>query len=295
MKRSFMVLHSNFRTWRKNSRVYIPFVLAFVCVLMLCQRVMTLIRGSGYSVNLFEVFICIFNDQYSILLISILIIMLMHDAPLINAFTPYILARTSIREWLVGQILYTALVTLAAIIFILISSVISGIDISYTDNEWSNFVRVLNYLPAESSINMDSFVKVMDFNTPLSAVLRMSFLIYMYFLILALVILDFNLSSNRRGGVYAGIIFSAIGFLLTPSTLAALFGSGEKKMYVVNIVAGWISPLNHATLNSHSFGYDGLPTVMGSMILFICLGAILSVSAFWNIRRYQFDFSDRRD
>ena len=51
-----MVLPSNFRTWRKNSRVYIPVVLAFVCVLMLCQRVMTLIRGSGYSVNLFEVF-----------------------------------------------------------------------------------------------------------------------------------------------------------------------------------------------------------------------------------------------
>ena len=110
MKNSSRILVLNFRRWRGNLNIIIPFLLAFVCILMLCSRIVGFIRENDYTINLFEIFVCIFNDQYSIVLTSVLIIALFHNVPEMDSSVPYYLVRTDCKRWLFGQILYIVIV-----------------------------------------------------------------------------------------------------------------------------------------------------------------------------------------
>ena len=65
--------------------------------------------------------------------------------------------------------------------------------------------------------------------------------------------------------------YSLYGFLLEPETIAGILGLEKQQRYKVNILAGWISPLNHATYPGHTFGYDDLPSVFQSGALFLAL------------------------
>ena len=61
-------------------------------------------------------------------------------------------------------------------------------------------------------------------------------------------------------------------------------------MYRVRSVVGWISPLNNAVYGMHDFGYDNLPTVGQSLLIFggmLFLMYLLSMRA---LRRYNFTF-----
>ncbi len=295
MKNSSRILVLNFRRWRGNLNIIIPFLLAFVCILMLCSRIVGFIRENDYTINLFEIFVCIFNDQYSIVLTSVLIIALFHNVPEMDSSVPYYLVRTDCKRWLFGQILYIVIVCFVCILFVIASSIASSVDIMYLKDIWSNFVFTLSYSSLSEIINIDKFKDTMSFGTPSFTALRMLVLIYLYYLTLSLIILNFNLRKGTRKGSLAGVVFSVFGILMSPATIAGIFGLKEMTMYKANVAMSWISPLNHATYNMHNFGYDMRPRIWHSYIVFIILIVFLVFMAFRNIRNYEFDFSDRRD
>ena len=61
-------------------------------------------------------------------------------------------------------------------------------------------------------------------------------------------------------------------------------------MYKANVAVGWLSPLNHATYHMHSFGYDLLPKLWQTYLVFGLLSALLMILILRAIRRYSFDF-----
>ncbi|MBR5948790.1 MAG: hypothetical protein IKZ82_09145, partial [Clostridia bacterium] len=61
--------------------------------------------------------------------------------------------------------------------------------------------------------------------------------------------------------------------------------------YRANVIMGWLSPLNHATYHMHNFGYDLLPTLAQSNLIFGGLIAVLFVLTLIAIRRYSFSFT----
>ncbi len=295
MKKSGRILSLNFRRWRGNLNVIIPFLLALVCVLMLCHRIVGFIRENDYTINVFEVFICIFNDQYSIVLTSVLIIALFHNVPELDSSAPYYLVRVDCRSWLTGQILYLLIVSLICILFVFLSSIISSLDIMFVKDIWSNFVFTLSYSSLSEIINIDRFRDTMSFGSPFYTSVRMLILIYLYYLTLSLIILNFNIRRGSRKGSLAGVIFSVFGIMMSPATIAGIFGLNEVSMYKANVAMSWISPLNHATYNMHNFGYDMRPRIWQSYIVFIMLIVLLIFWAYRSIRSYEFDFSDRRE
>ena len=56
------------------------------------------------------------------------------------------------------------------------------------------------------------------------------------------------------------------------------------------MLTGWISPLNHASYPGHSFGYDKLPTIFQSSVLFLVLLAVLGLLSCRALKRYNFTF-----
>ena len=85
--------------------------------------------------------------------------------------------------------------------------------------------------------------------------------------------------------------FSLFGFLLNPQTIKAIFQLPEELMYKANVAVGWLSPLNQATYHMHNFGYDKLPRLWQSYLIFSALVVVLYIAAIQATKRYQFTFT----
>lgn len=111
-----------------------------------------------------------------------------------------------------------------------------------------------------------------------------------YSLLLSALILYFNLW-RQNGGMIAGILFSAYGFLVNPEMLSQILRIPEEQMAKANILFGWISPLNHATYAMHNFGYDNLPKLWVSYLAFFVGSLFVFGIGLHKIQRYTFDFT----
>ena len=96
---------------------------------------------------------------------------------------------------------------------------------------------------------------------------------------------------GKKAAVGAGLFYSLFGFLLNPDVLAKILRKEEYEMFLMRRVAGWLSPLNHATYYMHSFGYDNLPRLWDSYGFFIAGSLFIYLLAFWRVRNYSFNFT----
>ena len=104
-----------------------------------------------------------------------------------------------------------------------------------------------------------------------------------------------NLWKGQLAGVIGAFSFSLFGFLLNPQTIKALFQLPDELMYKANVAIGWLSPLNHATYHMHNFGYDLLPRLWQTYLIF---GALIAACFFLSLRavkRYSFNFTGTED
>ena len=85
--------------------------------------------------------------------------------------------------------------------------------------------------------------------------------------------------------------FSVYGFLLNPQTIKAIFRLPDEMMYKANVAVGWLSPLNHATYHMHNFGYDLLPRLWQTYLIFGGLIALCFFLSLRMVRRYNFNFT----
>ena len=65
----------------------------------------------------------------------------------------------------------------------------------------------------------------------------------------------------------------------------------EQEGYVANIIVGWVSPLNHATFHMHNFGYDNLPRMGDTLVIFALLIALCFGISLKLVRSYSFVFT----
>ena len=96
------------------------------------------------------------------------------------------------------------------------------------------------------------------------------------------------MKKGKKAAIGAALTYSLFGFLLEPDILAKLLGKEEYEMYQVRSLLGWLSPLNHATYGMHDFGYDNLPVLWQSCLVFIIMLVILAGAAFHILKFYNF-------
>jgi len=113
----------------------------------------------------------------------------------------------------------------------------------------------------------------------------------LYALLLAFVMLVFNLKKGQLAGVVSAFTFSLFGFLLNPQTIKAIFKLPDELTYKANVAVGWLSPLNQATYHMHNFGYDLLPRLWQTYLIFAALIALCFFAALRASRTYNFNFT----
>lgn len=289
VKQILAVVRWNFLGFYKNPRIIITFLFSFILCFFLSSRAMMVADYYKSPIQALEPFIWTFGDSVSILLSSLLLILLFIDLPKLSPFTPYMLVRMKKSRWLLAQFFYIFLVTVFYMMYVLAVTSLLCMQKTYGGNLWSKTAALLAYSKMGADLSIPSTVKVMESTTPFSCSLQMILLLILYALTLSFFMLFVQMRAGKKAAVAAGLSYSLFGFLLDPQTLARILHKEEYEMFQVRRIAGWISPLNHASYGMHDFGYDVLPSMVQSCVLFAVLLFFLAFLSFCTLKKYNFN------
>lgn len=240
------------------------------------------------SVQLAEPFIWTFGDATSILLSSLMLILLFMDLPKLSPFTPYLLVRTKKSRWLLAQFFYILIVTFVYLGYVFLVTSLLCMKKTFIGNVWSKTAALLAYSSMGREMSVPSTVKVMESTKPYLCLLQMIMLMLLYALSLSFIMLYAQMKKGKRAAVVTGLVYSLFGFLLDPNVLAKLMHKEDYEMYQVRKFIGWVSPLNHATYKMHDFGYDSLPAIWQSCLIFMLILFVLAALSFGTLKKYNF-------
>lgn len=282
------MLRWSFLGFFKNPRIITAFLFSFILCFFLSDRAMMVADYYDSSMQAFEPFIWTFGDAVSILLCSLLLILLFLDLPKLSPFTPYMLLRMKKSRWLTAQFFYIFLVTILYLGYVFFVTSVLCMKKTFVGNIWSKTAALLAYSSMGEELSVPSTVKVMESTSPLSCSLQIMLLLICYSLTLSFLMLLFQMKTGKKGAIAAGLFYSLFGFLLNPDVLAEILHKEKYEMFFVRRIAGWISPLNHATYKMHDFGYDVLPSIGGSCFIFLLILIFLALLSFKVLKKYNF-------
>lgn len=284
------VVRYNFRMWRGNMRVLLTFALAFILCFLLSDKAASFAYDMGTTMQAFEPFVWTFGDANSVLMISLLLILLFADIPFLGSGVPYYLVRMRRRTWAWGQLIYIGLATLIYMLFIFAATTLICMQNSFIGNMWSETAAILGYSGAGKAIVLPALIKTLEMSRPYQCAGTIFLLMLFYTLVLSLLMLLFKLKRGKSAGIVAAFAFSLYGLLLNPQLIKQITGVKQEEMYKANVAVGWLSPLNHATYHMHNFGYDLLPRMWHTYVIFGALILILMFFILRAIKRYNFMF-----
>lgn len=249
---------------------------------------MTVANTYDSPMQAFEPFIWTFGDETSVLLCSLLLILLFIDLPKLSPFTPYMLLRIKKWKWLTAQFFYIFFVTVFYMLYVFLATGLLCMKKTYIGNIWSKTAALLAYSEMGKKLSVPSTVKVMESTSPAECSAQIVLLLVCYALTLSFLMLFFQMKSGKKAAVAAGLLYSLFGFLLNPSTLSDILHKEDFQMFEIRRITGWISPLNHAVYGMHDFGYDHLPSIRQSCLLFFCVLFFLAILSFRTLKKYNF-------
>ena len=288
MRQVIAVVRWNFLGFFKNPRIILTFLFSFVLCFFLSGRAMTVANTYDSPMQAFEPFIWTFGDETSVLLCSLLLIHLFIDLPKLSPFTPYMLLRIRKWKWLTAQFFYIFFVTVFYMLYVFLATGLLCMKKTYIGNIWSKTAALLAYSEMGKKLSVPSTVKVMESTSPAECSAQIVLLLVCYALTLSFLMLFFQMKSGKKAAVAAGLLYSLFGFLLNPSTLSDILHKEDFQMFEIRRITGWISPLNHAVYGMHDFGYDHLPSIRQSCLLFFCVLFFLAILSFRTLKKYNF-------
>lgn len=288
LRQIFAVVRANFLGFYKNPRIIITFLFSFILCFFLSSRCLIVADYYDAPIQAFEPFIWTFGDATSILLCSLLLILLFIDLPKLSPFTPYMLLRINKVRWLLAQFIYIFLVTMWYMLYVFLMTSLLCVQKTYPGDLWSKTAALLAYSQMGRELSVPSTVKVMESTSPLECSLQIILLLICYALTLSFLMLYFQMRKGKKSAIAAGLFYSLFGFLLDPKVLAKILHKEEYEMYLVRRITGWISPLNHATYGMHDFGYDVLPSIWQSCLIFLLILFLMSGLSFYTLKKYNF-------
>lgn len=279
----------NLYSIRKNPRIFCGFLLGFCLCCFLMQRIMECSILFHTDIQIFELFIWCFADSDSILFVSLAILLFLFQIPRLDTPAYYLIFRKGKMDWLLGQALTSALVSLSYTMFLLGSSMLLALGGSNVvwGNQWSDTATILSFAPENFQVALTVVRKTIKLTTPYDCAATIFFLMAQYILFLTLLNLLFSLMCGKKAGIVAVIVASLYGYLLNPEKLTVLLHVPEEVRYIANVIAAWASPLNHATYAMHRFGYGGFPSMLQSHMVFGILNLGLLLGSCFSVRNTE--------
>lgn len=271
-------------------KVWTAFCLNFIVCYILIKRLLDFTELHHTSMQIFEPFIWTFDESHSVLLISAILLLLFSDVPYLGREIPYQLIRMNRKIWVGGQIIYVIAATGIYMMSILLSTIIICGQQCFLGNVWSETAVKLAYSNAGTKLTLASSVRTLELSRPYQCMATIFILIFLYACILVFLLFVFRILISHVAGMTVGLLFHLYVVIINPEFLGEVIPFSTDKLYQLNVLAGWISPLRQATYHLHNFGYDKLPTIENSITCGIVILTILILLAMVGMRNYNFSF-----
>jgi hypothetical protein len=217
--------------WRGNARVLLTFALAFILCFLLSDKAASFAYDMGTTMQAFEPFVWTFGDANSVLLISLLLILLFVDLPLLGAGVPYYLIRMKRRTWLTGQAVYVVLATALYIFFIFAATSIICMGNSFIGNMWSETAAILGYSGAGKAVALPALVKTLELSRPYECASTILLLMLLYTLVMVFLMLFVNIRRGKSAGIAAAFGFTCLGSCSIRSFSNRCFSAAGRLLY----------------------------------------------------------------
>lgn len=284
------VCQYHFSRWKHNKRVIMSFLLAGIISFLLTEKVMNFSLENGTTLQVFEPFIWVFGDGDSILLNALAAILLFADMPFLDGAVPYYLIRIKVRVWVMGQILYIICATFLFTLFVLIITCIFCSKNAFMGNIWSPTAALLAYSKYGEKIAVPAVLKTFEMSKPVACMLTIFLLMLLYVLISVLIMFIITLWKGQVAGIACIFAFHMFGYLLNPAWIKVTFGISDRMLYKANVICGWLSPIRQVTYPRHNFGFDLLPRLKETYLIFGIAIVLLFILIIQKMKRYSFNF-----
>ncbi|MDF2538532.1 MAG: hypothetical protein K0S76_1553 [Herbinix sp.] len=280
----------HFSRWRNNKRILMAFLLAAVISFLLTEKVMAFSAENGTTIQMFEPFIWVFGDGTSILLCAMVASLLFADMPFLSSSVPYYLIRIRVRTWVMGQLLYMICSTFIYTMFILIITILLCSKNAFSGNVWSPTAALLVYSDYGGKLSIPVTLKTFEMSKPYACAVTIFFLLLLYVLLAVLIMFLVTIWKGQLLGIMSPFAFHLFGILLNPEWIGKVFQLSEKEFYRAKILCGWISPVRQVTYYWHNFGFDLLPRLQDTYLIFSIAIMMFILAIIRKMRRYSFHF-----
>lgn len=276
---------------RKNPRLVMSLGLGFLICFLLTEKTISLSREFLTDIQIMEPFIWSFANSDSILFASLALILLLSQFPKMDASAAYLVFRTNRLNWMIGQVLTSLVISFSYTMFLFLSSIILTSGYAYFANRWSETATLLSFSPAYFEVALSVIRKTIKLTNPYASAFNIFFLIAQYSLLLTTLNLALSLRFGKKTGLFAMVMLSIFAYALTPDRFMVWLQLNDNLKYVANLTAAWLSPLQQVTYIMHNFGYDRLPTIGQTHLIFGGINLTLLISAFIAVRKTYFVFA----
>lgn len=188
--------------------------------------------------------------------------------PFLDGAVPYYLIRIKVRVWVIGQILYIISATFLYTLFILIITCILCSKNAFIGNIWSPTAALLAYSNYGKKIAVPAILKTFEMSKPIACMLTIFLLMLLYVLISVLIMFIITLWKGQVAGISCIFAFHMFGYLLNPDWIKVTLGISDRMIYKANVLCGWLSPIRQVTYPKHNFGFDLLPRLTDTYLIF---------------------------
>lgn len=238
LKKIWSVALTEWIKWICNPRMLIVAVLVVYIYSFAVVPLMERSVKMGQPLNMLEPLIAIGNSGQLALIIPLVFMALMSDFPKTDGSTIFIMHRTGRFNWAVGQLVFAviSIITYLGSIYVITTAFI--MNRTFLTNGWSTVVKKYDVLyPQESGSFAAQLIPENLYNhmTPYSSVIQTYLLMFLYLLIIAMILLVFNMLRRK-----------AVGFLISAGMIAfgTLFCS-------LNSGIMWAFPMSNAIVWLH--------------------------------------------
>ena len=284
IRNAFLCASWNLRMLGKNLRFYLGLLLGLLICFFLTEKTISLAGVFHTDLQFLEPFIWCFADSDSVLFASLALLLPLSQVPRLDTPASYLILRSGRRNWLMGQIVTVFSITTLYTIFLLACTCFMTVGNAFIENRWSDTATVMSFAPQQFDVALTVVRRTVKQTDPYSCAMAQ----YMLFLSLMSVLV--TLRFGKQTGISAVIGISFYSYMLTPSRFEAWLQLDEQVRHIANLLAAWLSPLQHATYTMHSFGYDSLPTFAQTHILMGCVNFVLILLCIWAVQKMQFSF-----
>lgn len=215
LKSIWTICLQNLRKWKTDYRIWAIGILAFIMVCIYVDDIRKITSGLGEAQPIW-IYPFLYSQFHTKLIFSLLLVLLVCNAPFIDNNQTFIFMRSGRKKWLCGQILYVVTASGFYYIFLLLASLLCSIAVGGEINlEWGRTLITTANTDAAWNFGVP-FIDISKFTliyfTPISATWFTFLLSWMCGIMIGLIIFFCNIATNTR---YIGITISSLIILLS--------------------------------------------------------------------------------